>query len=191
MGNFFKSEGNTKLQSVQEGLTRERKYSYDYFHKRYWIFKCLSHPQVLLSSAALSDFLQSVLTSGIAPIQMQHPALQLFKLHEVLTDPLLRFVQAPLNDVPSFWCVNSTVQLVPPEVFLRLYSISLCHWWWYWRAPVPRESPEDTTHHWPPAGHRATDHNFFRSALGVNCTDLGEMDDTSINSTNSSESYCE
>lgn len=74
IGGLFKSEGDTKLQNVQKGLTGKRMYSY--FHERCRIFKCLSHPQVLLSSAALSDFFsQSILMAGIVPIQVQHPTL--------------------------------------------------------------------------------------------------------------------
>lgn len=118
MEDFFKSEGNTKSQNVQKGFTGERMHSYVYFHERCQILRYLSHPQVLLSIAAFSDFSQSILMSGIA----QHPALWLVEL--VLIDPL-RFVQAPEDGIPSFCCVSCTAQLVPPADLLKVHSISL------------------------------------------------------------------
>lgn len=38
-------------------------------------------------------------------------ALRLVKPHEVLTGPLLKFVQVALDGIPSFYCVNCTAQL--------------------------------------------------------------------------------
>lgn len=142
-------------------------YSYGYFHKRCWIFKCLSHPQVLLSNTALSDFSQSILVSGIVPIQVQYPALWLVKLHQVLIDPFPRFFLSPLDDIPSFCCVSCTAQLVTPAILLRVYSTSLWHWWRYW-APVPGQSPEDTTRYWPPPGHKAIYHDLLAVSIQLN-----------------------
>ncbi|KAJ7401265.1 hypothetical protein BTVI_97626 [Pitangus sulphuratus] len=70
------------------------------------------NPQVLVIRAALNEFLsQSLLMSGIAPTQVQHFALRLVELHEVLLGSLLIFVQDPLDGVSSFCCVNCTTQL--------------------------------------------------------------------------------
>lgn len=42
---------------------------------------------------------------------MQHLALDIVKAHDVLVDPLLRFVQAtPLEVIPSFCCANHNTQ---------------------------------------------------------------------------------
>ncbi|KAK4831174.1 LOW QUALITY PROTEIN: hypothetical protein QYF61_015644 [Mycteria americana] len=68
------------------------------------------YPQVLFRRAALDHIVpQPVLKPRIAPTQ--DPALGLAEPHEVHTGPLLQLVQVPLNDIPSFWCVNCTTQL--------------------------------------------------------------------------------
>ncbi|KAK4806259.1 LOW QUALITY PROTEIN: hypothetical protein QYF61_013403 [Mycteria americana] len=68
------------------------------------------YPQVLLCRAALDHIIpQPVLELRIAPTQ--DLALGLVELHEVHTGPLLQLVQVPLDDIPSFWCVNCTTQL--------------------------------------------------------------------------------
>jgi len=69
-------------------------------------------PQVLLLRAALNPFLaQPVFVLGIAPTQVQNPALGLVELHEVLTCPLLKPDQVPLDDRLSLQCVDHTTQL--------------------------------------------------------------------------------
>jgi len=70
------------------------------------------YPQVLLGRAALHPFIpQPVLIVGVAPTQMQDLALGLVEPQQVHTGPLLKLVQVPLDDIPSFWCVNCTTQL--------------------------------------------------------------------------------
>ncbi|KAK4829842.1 hypothetical protein QYF61_006852 [Mycteria americana] len=69
-------------------------------------------PQVLLHRAALNPFIpQPVLIPGVAPTQVQEPALGLVKPHEVHTRPLLQLVQVPLDGLPSLRYVNCTTQL--------------------------------------------------------------------------------
>ncbi|KAK4821037.1 hypothetical protein QYF61_012217 [Mycteria americana] len=48
---------------------------------------------------------------GVAPTQVQDPALGLVEPHEVRTGPLLQLVQVPLDGIPSFWRVHCTTQL--------------------------------------------------------------------------------
>jgi len=70
------------------------------------------YSQVLLSRAALNPFIpQPLLILGVAPTHVQDLALGLVEPHEVHTGPFLKFVQVPLDGIPSFWCVNCTTQL--------------------------------------------------------------------------------
>ncbi|RMC15238.1 hypothetical protein DUI87_07423 [Hirundo rustica rustica] len=67
--------------------------------------------QVLLCRAALKDFSQPVLVSGIALTQVQHLALGPVELDEVLLGPLFEFLQVLLDGILSFCCVTYTAQL--------------------------------------------------------------------------------
>ncbi|KAJ7422088.1 hypothetical protein WISP_39760 [Willisornis vidua] len=70
------------------------------------------HPQVLLIRAAFDLFVsQPMLILGVGLTQVQHLVLGLIKPHEIFTGPLFKVAQVPLDDVPSFRCVNSTTQL--------------------------------------------------------------------------------
>ncbi|KAK4816777.1 hypothetical protein QYF61_022889 [Mycteria americana] len=70
------------------------------------------YPQVLLCRAALSLFIpQPLLILGVAPTQVQDPALGLVEPHEVHIGPLLELVQVPLDSILSLRCVNCTTQL--------------------------------------------------------------------------------
>ncbi|KAK4823197.1 hypothetical protein QYF61_027206 [Mycteria americana] len=70
------------------------------------------YPQVLLGRAALNPFIpQPVLILGVAPTQVQDPALGLVEPHEVHTGPLLELVQVPLDGILSLRCANRTTQL--------------------------------------------------------------------------------
>jgi len=70
------------------------------------------YPQVLLNRAALNPLIpQPVLIAGVAPTQMQDPALGPVEPHEGHTGPLLELSQVPLDGIPSLWCVNRTTQL--------------------------------------------------------------------------------
>ncbi|PKU39851.1 hypothetical protein llap_9848 [Limosa lapponica baueri] len=70
------------------------------------------HPQVLLLRAALNPFTtQPVLISGISPTHVQDPALGLVEPQEVLTGPLLKPVQVPLDGIQSLRHVNLTTQI--------------------------------------------------------------------------------
>ena len=78
-------------------------------HAQLFIYQ---YPQVLLLRAALNPFIpQPVLILGIAPIQVQDLALGLVEPREVHTDPLLKFVQVPLDVISSLRRVNCTTQL--------------------------------------------------------------------------------
>jgi len=69
------------------------------------------NPQALLSRAALNPFIpQPVLIPGVAPAQVQDPALGLVEPHEVHTGPL-QLVQVPLGGIPSLRHVDRTAQL--------------------------------------------------------------------------------
>ncbi|KAK4816838.1 hypothetical protein QYF61_023902 [Mycteria americana] len=115
------------------------------------------YPKVLLHRAALNPFiLQHVLILGATPTQVQDLALGLVEPHEVHTGPLLQLVQVPLDDIPSFWCVNCTTQL---GVICKLAEGALDlavnvidentdqHWSQY--GPL-----RDTTCHQSPSSHR-------------------------------------
>lgn len=77
-----------------------------------WAHAQLSIPeniQVLQCKAGPNQlFLQSVLMSGIAFTQVQHLALRLVELHEVLLHLILELVQVPLDVFSSFCCFNCT-----------------------------------------------------------------------------------
>jgi len=42
---------------------------------------------------------------------VQDPAFGLVELHDVHIGPVPKLVQVPLDVIPSFWCVNHTIQL--------------------------------------------------------------------------------
>jgi len=70
------------------------------------------HPQVLLNRASLNPFIpQPVLIAGVAPAQMQDPALGLVEPHEVQAGPLLELVQVPLDGILSLRRVGCATQL--------------------------------------------------------------------------------
>jgi len=72
------------------------------------------YPQVLLDRAVLNPFIpQPVLIAGVAPNQMQDPALGLVEPHEVHTGPLLGVVQVLLQ---IFICL-----------FMLIFSPVSCH----------------------------------------------------------------
>jgi len=54
---------------------------------------------------------QPVLILGIAPTQVQDPALGLVEPHEVYLSPLLKPVQVPLDGIPSLQHINCATQL--------------------------------------------------------------------------------
>ncbi|KAJ7405119.1 hypothetical protein WISP_141794 [Willisornis vidua] len=69
-------------------------------------------PQILHGHADLNLFIpQPVVITWVAVTQVQDLALGLVEFPEVYTDPLLYLVQAPLDGIPSIWCVNYTIQL--------------------------------------------------------------------------------
>ncbi|KAJ7411316.1 hypothetical protein WISP_103196 [Willisornis vidua] len=118
--------------------------------------------QVLLSRAALNEFLsQSVLVPGIALTQLQHLALELVELDEVFVGSVLKFIQVPLDGIPSFCHINSTTQLCVICKFAEdALDLPVC------------VIDEDTEEHWSedralrvtschqsPPRHRAIDHN--------------------------------
>jgi len=75
----------------------------------YWI--STSTPKSF-SAGLLHPFIpQPLLIVGVAPTQVQDPALGLVEPHEVHTAPLLDLVQVPLDGMLSFWLVNCTAQL--------------------------------------------------------------------------------
>ncbi|KAK4816335.1 hypothetical protein QYF61_015019, partial [Mycteria americana] len=68
--------------------------------------------------AALNPFIpQPVLILGVAPMQVQDPALGLVEPHEVHMGPLLQLVQVPLDGMPSLRRVSHTTQ---PGVICKL-----------------------------------------------------------------------
>ncbi|KAK4826501.1 hypothetical protein QYF61_009574 [Mycteria americana] len=79
------------------------------------------YPQVLLCRAALNPLIPQplsipssrspILIAGVAPAQVQDPALGLFEPHGVPMGPLLELVQVPLDGIPSLRHVNHTTQL--------------------------------------------------------------------------------
>ncbi|KAK4816254.1 hypothetical protein QYF61_013888 [Mycteria americana] len=72
----------------------------------------LQYRQVLFSRAAFDHIIpQPALKPRISPTQVKDPALRLVEPHEVHTGPLLQLVHIPLDDIPSFWCVNCSTQL--------------------------------------------------------------------------------
>jgi len=93
--------------------------------KIWWIFWAAStHCQLMASfsststpksfSSGLLSIPSSalpVLILGVAPTQVQDPALGLVEPHEVHVGPFLRLAQAPLDGNPSFWFISCTTQL--------------------------------------------------------------------------------
>jgi len=68
--------------------------------------------QVLFLRAALNRFIpQPVFVLGIVPTHVQDLVCGYFGLHEVCTGSLLKPVKVPLDDIPSFQCVDRTKQL--------------------------------------------------------------------------------
>ena len=91
----------------------------------------------------------SLHTSGIAPTQVQHPALGLAQPHQVLVCPLLEPVQVPLDAIPPFCCAISKllrVHSIPSSVSLAEEHRSL-------------EGPLGDTACQPPPVRSAIDHN--------------------------------
>ncbi|NXV22789.1 SLF1 protein, partial [Cepphus grylle] len=85
-------------------------------------------PQDLLSRAALSPFIaQFVSILGVAPTQVQDPALDLGELHEVHMRPLLQPVQVPLGGVPSLGHVTAPLSLVSSANLPRFIASVLYH----------------------------------------------------------------
>ena len=99
------------------------------------------YPQVLLGRAALNLFIpQPVLIEGVAPPQVQDPALGVVEPHEVHKRPLLELVGVPLDGILSRRHVDRTTQLAvifklaeralnPADMFyncLKKYSFCLC-----------------------------------------------------------------
>jgi len=62
-------------------------------------------------SSGLLSIPHPVLIPGVALTQMQDPALGLAEPHEIHTGPLLKFVQVPLDGIPSVRHVDCTTQL--------------------------------------------------------------------------------
>lgn len=77
----------------------------------WWFMSSFLSTQILLCRAALKDFSQPVLISGIALTQVPHLALGPVELDEVLMGPLLEFLQVLLDGTLSFCSVTYTVQL--------------------------------------------------------------------------------
>lgn len=61
----------------------------------------------MLSLSSLSP----VSMFGISATQVQNLALGVVNLYKAGMDPPLKSVQVPLNDIPSFWCVDCTTLL--------------------------------------------------------------------------------
>jgi len=77
------------------------------------LLACVVHqnPQVLLCSAAFSEFSQPLHVSGIAPIQVQHLVFGIVKPHSVLAGPLFKTVWVLLDGISPFCFINCTTQL--------------------------------------------------------------------------------
>ncbi|KAK4825966.1 hypothetical protein QYF61_003535 [Mycteria americana] len=83
------------------------------------------YPRVFLSRAALHPFIpQPVLIPGVAPTQVQDPALGLVEPHQVHMGPLLQLVHVPLDDIPS-GVSTAPLSLVSSANLLRVHSIPL------------------------------------------------------------------
>ena len=70
------------------------------------------YPQVLFHRAAPNPFIpQALLILGLAPTQVQDPALGLVELRDIPMRPLLELAQLPLDGTPSLRRVSRTTQL--------------------------------------------------------------------------------
>lgn len=127
----------------------------------YWFTSQLfthKNPQVLLHSAALRDlFSQSLLMYAIVLIQVQNIAV--IESHEVLMNPLPKIFQ-PFPGWNPFCCVKFIAQLPVisklAECALDL-TVSLIK---ILKSNSPKtRALRNITHHQPPPGHRAIDHN--------------------------------
>ncbi|KAJ7427218.1 hypothetical protein WISP_08815 [Willisornis vidua] len=118
----------------------------------------------VLCRAALSDFILSnytvtVFIYGIALTQVQYLALGDLDSHVVAMGPLLKFIQVPLDGIPSFGFVNCTAQfhvickLAEGTLSPTLTDEDIEERWSQDRAL------RDTTYHQIPSGYRTIDHN--------------------------------
>lgn len=108
------------------------------------------------SSAGLLSISSRSLMAGIALTQVQHLALWLTEPHEVLTSPLLKFGQIPLDGIPSFSYVNGTGQL---QIILQTcWGCSQSHCLLNDKDIRDHQDNQDTAlrdscHCWPPPGY--------------------------------------
>ncbi|KAK4822062.1 hypothetical protein QYF61_008871 [Mycteria americana] len=71
-----------------------------------------AHVQLFIHQAALNPFIpKPVLIPGVAPTQVQDPALGLVEPHEIYMGPLLELVHVSLDGIASLRRVNHTTQL--------------------------------------------------------------------------------
>ncbi|KAK4822863.1 hypothetical protein QYF61_020714 [Mycteria americana] len=68
-------------------------------------------PSPFLQGCSQSLHPPACIDTGVAPTQVQDPALGLVEPHEVHTGPLLELVQVPLDGIPSLRCVNCATEL--------------------------------------------------------------------------------
>ncbi|RMC14213.1 hypothetical protein DUI87_09304 [Hirundo rustica rustica] len=90
--------------------------------------------------------------------EVQHLALALVGLHEILMDPLLKFVQVALDDIPSFcsiYCLDCVIcKLAERALDITVYVIDQDI-----KEHQSQESVQGNTCYWCPIGHGAIDHN--------------------------------
>lgn len=86
-----------------------------------WLMFSFSSP--LQRTDLFGFFSQSLLMSGIALTQLQSPVFRLVELHKALMVSLLKFVQIPLDGIPSLSCVSCNAQLHIVYNLLRVHSL--------------------------------------------------------------------
>lgn len=80
-------------------------------------------PQVILIRATLNPFItQPELLPGISLNQVLNFAVGLVEPHDVAMNLLLKLFMVPLDDIPSFQCVNCTTQL---DVLYKIAVVAL------------------------------------------------------------------
>jgi len=113
--------------------------------------------------ATLKEFSQSVHIPGVALTRVQHIALGLVDPSWVYLDPTFKLVKVPLDGIPSICCINCTTQL---GVVFKFAEGALDPIIYVIDKDIKGYQSQDgllghTTHHQPPPGHRAIDHNLL------------------------------
>lgn len=84
-----------------------------------------THKLFSTGASLFEFFFQSLLMSGIAVTQMQSPVFRLVELHQVFMSPLLKFVQVPLDFIPSLCCFICNAYLHVACNLLLVHSLSM------------------------------------------------------------------